>query len=206
MKTIKSASIALFVALLLNGCAASYHRINPQTLNYGGHDIQQGVSISYKHRVMEEKGNKKYAKKEEKSGVRILAVKLTNDSNQALNVSRDLLFYAGNNQVSLMEPTEIFNEIKQQSGWYYAYLALSFMNLYVTTDKGSNTYPVGVIVGPGLTVGNVLTSNKANKNLKNELFEYDIVYRDIQKGETVYGLIGIRSSGYGPLTVKVKAN
>jgi len=36
----------------------------------------------------------------------------------------------------------------------------------------------------------------------NELYQYNILRRDIQKGETVYGIIAVRDLGYSPLSVK----
>ena len=66
MKAIKQ-NVILFLALILLGsCASSYKSINPKTINYVAHDLQGDLSLSYKYDILQEYGNKKYAKKEDK--------------------------------------------------------------------------------------------------------------------------------------------
>ena len=41
----------LILLIVLSGCAASYRPINPTTLNYNSHDMQDGIALSYKYDV-----------------------------------------------------------------------------------------------------------------------------------------------------------
>ena len=49
----------------------------------------------------------------------------------------------------------------------------------------------------------MLVAGNANKKFYEELLQYDILNRDIQKGETVYGLVGFRNLDFSPLTIKI---
>ena len=172
-------------------------------MNYNSHDFQDGVGISYKYDVLRERGNKKYANKETKKGVKLIAVKITNNTDSVINVGRDVAFYSGQSQLFPIEPMAIKESIKQIVPGYLPYLLLTFTNLYVAIGTSTETYPIGLVLGPAITIGNMAMAGSANKNMLNELYEYNILSRDIQKGETVYGIIGIRDIGYSPISVKM---
>ena len=175
--------------------------------SYDSHNLDDGVSLSYKYDVLREKGNRKYATKEDNKNIRIVAVKLTNNTDSTINV-RDITFYSGLNPVIPMDPLAIKNSIKQIVPAYLPYLLLTFVNLYVTkTEDGvptTDTYRIGLILGPGITIGNMAVAGSANENMLMELNDYYILNKDIHKGETVYGIIGLKAMGYSPLTVKKK--
>jgi hypothetical protein len=44
----------------------------------------------------------------------------------------------------------------------------------------------------------------SNKKLYEELTVYNLLNKDIKSGETVYGIIGLKDTGYVPITVKIK--
>ncbi len=205
-KTISKILTFTFV-IILSGCAATYKPINPPTLNYNSHDLQDGIWLSYKYDVLREKGNRKYAKKEDKKGVKLIAIKITNNTDTVINVGKDAAFYSGQNQIFPMEPMAIKESIKQIVPGYLPYLLLTFTNLYVTKSTyysvTTETYPIGLVLGPTITIGNMAVAGSANKNMLNELYDYNILSRDIQKGETVYGIIGVRDMGYIPISVKM---
>lgn len=192
------------IPFLLGSCAATYKPIKPTNLNYGAHNLEDGISLSYKYDVLNERGNKKYSKKENSKGIKVIAIKITNNTDTVINVNRDILFYSGQNQVFPMEPVSIHSNIKQIVPGYLPYLLFSFLNLYVTTGSGTETYRIGLILGPGLTIGNMLTAASANEKLMKELNEYNILYRDIQKGETIFGIIGLKNVEYNPISLRLK--
>ena len=201
----KTISNLLFVTIVvvLSGCAASYRQVNPPTIHYNSHDLQDGIGFSYKYDVLRERGNKKYANKENKKGVKLIAVKITNNTDSVINIGRDVAFYSGNNQIFPMEPMAIKESLKQFVPGYLPYLLLTFTNLYVTNGNTTETYPIGLVLGPAITVGNMAMAGSANKNMLNELNEYYLMSKDIQKGETIYGIIGVRDIGYIPISVKM---
>ncbi len=202
----------LFISLLcvflcfLIGCASSYKTIDPPTLSYSVHTVNDGIGLSYKYDVLREKGNYKYAKKEARNGIKIVAVRLTNYVDTIINVSNDLEFYLGDNQLLLLEPSVTKSSIKQSVPSYLPYMLLSLITLTVTNQNGTKIYPIGLAIGPGITLGNMLTAGSANKKFLKELTEYTILNKDIPPGGTIYGLIGIRDVGFNPITVKRKIN
>jgi len=73
--------IFLFVSIIsLTSCASGYKMIKPKTINYVSSNENNGVKLEYKYDLL----NKKYTNKEVKKGVKLVAVKLTNNSKQDL--------------------------------------------------------------------------------------------------------------------------
>jgi len=207
MDKLISKLLTLTCFITLCGCAASYKPINPVNLSYNSHDSQNGISISYKYDVLRERGNKKYAKKENKKGVKLIALKITNNTESVINIGRNAVFYSGQNQMNLMEPMVVKESIKQIVPSYLPYLLLTFVNLTTTKSQNGmiteqNVIPVGLILGPGITLGNMLVAGTANNNLVSELYLYNILGKDIKSGETVYAIVGVRDMGYNPISIR----
>lgn len=196
--------LILPLVIMFTGCASTYRPIYPQTINYTAHEMKDGVALSYKYDILRERGNKKYAKKEEKKGVKIVAVKVTNNTDSVINLGNDAVFYSGGNQLYPMEPLSVKNTIRQIVPGYLPYIIFTFFNLTVTNSTSIHIYHIGYLLGPALTIGNMAMAGSANANLYRELTEYNIINRDIQKGETVYGIIGIPDMGYNPLSIQLK--
>ncbi|MFZ4462721.1 MAG: hypothetical protein ACOYN5_02685 [Bacteroidales bacterium] len=193
---------AMFI--LMGGCAAGYKSVNPPALEYNSHDLQDGIGLSYKYDVLREMGNRKYSKREYKQGVKVIAIKLTNNTDSTLNINRDIAFYFGPEQVSPMEPLAIKNSIKQQIPTYLPYIFLTLVRLNIHTESMDESFPIGLLLGPAVTFGNMAVAASANKNLFKELIKYHILDKEIKAGESVYGIIGIHENGYNPLSVKIK--
>ncbi|WP_240905194.1 hypothetical protein [Flagellimonas oceani] len=155
--------------------------------------------------------DKKYEKKEEKNGVKLVAVKITNNSDRDIMFGKDVaLEYENGNGVYIMENEKVFKTLKQSPASYLWYLLLTPLNLY-TSKPGPNglpvetsSTPIGLVLGPGIAGGNMIVAGSANKKLKTELLEYNISGTVIKKGETKYGLIGIRTDTYDALKLKIQ--
>ena len=209
-KMIKISSLLAF-AMLMNSCASGYKKINPETINYVSKSIESNILLEYKYDLL----GKKYKKKETKNNIKLIAVKITNNTEKEIVLGRDFkLSYENGNEVSLIETEKLFKTIKQSPASYLWYLLLSPVQLYsgtTTTSNGyytetkpANSFPIGLIVGPGLAGGNMIAASSANKNFKNELMQFDLNGKTIKKGETVYGLIGSNSNSYDSIKVKVQ--
>jgi len=193
------------LSILLNSCASSYHSINPNGINYYSNDINNGITFEYKYNLLE----KKYAKKETKSGVKVVAVKITNNSEKDIVFGKDLqLTYGNGRELHLLENHQVFKSLKQNTATYLLYLLLSPMTLDKTTSNGNrietSSTPIGIAVGPGLAGGNMIAASSANKKFKTELLQFNINGMTIKKGETRTGLIGIKANNYD--TIKIKLN
>jgi hypothetical protein len=209
-KMIKISSLLAF-AMLMNSCASGYKKINPETINYVSKSIESNILLEYKYDLL----GKKYKKKETKNNIKLIAVKITNNTEKEIVLGRDFkLSYENGNEVSLIETEKLFKTIKQSPASYLWYLLLAPVQLqsgttttsngFYTETKPANTFPIGLIAGPGLAAGNMIAASSANKNFKNELMQFDLNGKTIKKGETVYGLIGSNSNSYDSIKVKVQ--
>lgn len=193
----------LFIAIsTLTNCASGYKMIEPKSINYVSTNETDNVKLEYKYDLLD----KKYAKKEVKKEVKLVAIKITNNSEKDLMFGRDAkLTYENGTEIFVMENEKVFKTLKQSPASYLWYLLLTPMNLY-TTENGEQTSstPIGLAVGPGLAGGNMIAAGSANKKFKTEMLEYNINGTLIKKGETKYGLIGIKSDSFDALKLKIE--
>jgi hypothetical protein len=176
--------------------------IEPKSINYVSTNETDNVKLEYKYDLLD----KKYAKKELKKGVKLVAIKITNNSEKDLMFGRDAkLTYENGTEIFVMENEKVFTSLKQSAASYLWYLLLTPLNLY-TAENGQQTSstPIGLVVGPGLAGGNMIAAGSANKKFKTEMLEYNINGTLIKKGETKYGLIGIKADSFDSLKLKVE--
>lgn len=75
MRSIKI-PLLLISVITLTSCASGYKMIGPKSINYVSRNENNGAKLEYKYDLLD----KKYAKK----GVRLVAVKITNESDKDL--------------------------------------------------------------------------------------------------------------------------
>jgi hypothetical protein len=189
--------ICIVIICILSSCAASYKRINPGNLKYPDLDDS---TFSYQYNVLLKAGNRKLSKKEAKSQMRVVAVKIFNNTGQTLEYRKNFRIYSGNNEVNLLGPVVTSANIKQTAGLYLLYLALTPTTLNV---DNSGSIPIGLVIGPGIALGNMFVASGANKRFKEELLDNDLENRAIANGESFYGLITIKDNGFMPLSFKL---
>lgn len=202
-RTIIQAAV-FFAAVLTAGCASVYKPVHPPSVNYSSPVVQDSIEFSYRYNMLYEKGNKKYANKEHERGVSVIAVKLTNQSDKTINIGEDIRFYTGTNQLLVMKPRVAGNMLKQSPASYLPYLLLCATTLTVGSGNSAEVFPVGLLIGPAVTGRNMLVASDANIDLYKELDEYSILDKELKKGDTVYGLIGIGGIGYDPIHIRLK--
>ncbi len=194
---------ALFITL--TSCAASYKSISPEQIRYTHSPQDEGISFTYQADVLGASGNKKLAKKEDKFDIRVVAIKITNNTGRDLNFTDDLDLLVGLNTVEPLHPREITSKIKQSTASYLLYLLLTPLKLYAQNQNGEvSTYDIGYGLGPGLTAINMGVSANANSSFQDELNEYDLYNKTIPNGETVFGLIGLPNYNFSAITLRVK--
>ena len=161
------------------------------------------VDLGYRYAVLADKGNRKYAKKEAKTGIKLVALSLTNKTDKELAFGKNMRLFSGEIETPIVEHDIVARSLKQIAPGYLGYLLLSFVNLYVDNGYERKIYPIGLVLGPGIAIGNISVATTANKRFKAELLRQNMLNRTIKPGETAFGLIGIRNSGFNPLSVKV---
>ncbi|EMR03644.1 hypothetical protein [Cesiribacter andamanensis] len=209
MKLVKAFCLVLTCAVVLSSCAGSYHQIYPRSLEYSYATAAQApVTLGYRYDVLSQRGNKKFARKEEKNNIQLMAVQLTNNTSTPLVFGRDIQLTNNNVVVNPLPSGLVHKQLKQQAPLFLLYLLMSPMK--VTVTKATNgfvteqsVYPVGLILGPALGVGNMVVASGNNQKFQAELLQHDLVGRIIQPGETVYGLVGVGHTGYAPLSVRL---
>jgi hypothetical protein len=201
-KTILKAVI-ITATILLSGCAMFYRPISPDKINYNILEKQNGVEFSYHYDILKNRGNKKMAKKEMYSGLKIVAVKITNNTDSSICIGSNYAFFTGTNIVTPLPPVIIKNAVKQSVIGYLPYFIGALGNSNVTYNgRVVSTFNFGIILWPAIAIGNMVTASTANANLLKELYKYDLTGKKINPGETVFGIIGIQDSGFIPLTFR----
>lgn len=206
MKLIKITLLSIAISTLTN-CASGYKLIEPKSINYVSSNETGDVKLEYKYDLLD----KKYAKKEFSKGVKLVALKITNDSDKDLTFGKDAkLAYKNGNDVYVMDTESVFSSLKQSAASYLWYLLLTPVNLYTTTtdsngfQENTSSTPIGIVLGPGLAGGNMIAVGSANKKFSSELLSYNINGTLIKKGETKYGLIGIRTNSFESLKLNIE--
>ncbi|MFI2742722.1 hypothetical protein ACG2LH_08285 [Zhouia sp. PK063] len=197
----------LFITIitLTASCASGYKAINPETTSYVSSDTKDGVTLQYEYGLL----HKKYRKKALKNDIRLAAVTIKNESGKDLVFGKDLILTNSNgNLVYLMTTENLYQTLKQKPASYLWYLLLSPLQLYTNdSNNGSeseSSFPIGLIIGPGLAGGNMIAASSANKNFKQNLQTYNLNGITIANGQTVHGIIGIQSKSFDALKVNVK--
>ncbi len=181
----------------------------PQKLSYNNNSTEGPIAFSYQHGTLRMLGNKKYAKKEDRKGIRVVAIKITNNWDRTVTFNQDLKLYNGNNEVVVLAPEYVHQQLKQGVAIYLLYAPLTFTRLvfYGTDASGRTTVnsriPIGLALGPGITIGNMAVAGTANKRFMEELRTYNLIGRQLQPGETVYGLIGVQDFTFNALSAKI---
>lgn len=197
----KLRTTALLFIFFITGCASSYQMINPQTLNYLSNCTDKSVTIDYKYNLLKDK----YAKKEIQNGLKVLAIKVTNNSGRDLVFGKDIkLVYGNGNEITIIETDQVFQLLKQHPASYLWYLLLTPAR-FTTSSNGqqTNSIPIGYALGPGITAGNMIAASSANDSFKKELIKYNIIGTTIKSGDIVYSLVGINSNSFENIKVKV---
>src|SRR5690606_25601958 len=103
-------------------CASGYKNIQPKTINYLSTNSDSGITMEYKYNLL----HKKYAKKEVKKGVKLIAIKVKNESDRDVMFGRDIkLTYENGADVQIMENEKVFKTLKQSPTSYLFYFLLS---------------------------------------------------------------------------------
>jgi hypothetical protein len=201
--------VLLTVLLVIAGCASGYQKINPSTINYLSKNDLNNITLEYKYDLL----FKKYKKKESNNNIKLVAIKITNNSNIDYTFGNNLnLSYENGSSVLILDPNQTFKIIKQSPASYLWYLLLTPMQFYsgsTTTNSlgqyqsSESSFPIGFIIGPGLAGGNMFAASEANKNFRKDITDYNIIGKTIKKGETVSGLLGLQSVGYEALKLKL---
>lgn len=200
----KSLCGLVLIAVLLNSCASSYTRINPEAVRYENNYTADNIDFSYRYAIISDAGNKRYAGYEREYNIQVVAVKIKNNSGGTLKIGDDIKFYTNDKEVQSIESVTASNQLQQGFIGYFLYLLLTPLKLFVASGENVETYPIGFILGPGITAFNVFEATSANSNIKDDLIKYNVIGKELKSGETLTGILILRQDGYNALSVKLK--
>ncbi len=207
MKQIFKLLVLSITILSMTSCATGYKSIEPKTVRYNSTSKDKDVVLDYQYNVL----TKKYYKKENRKGIKVASLKITNNSDKDLVFGKDLkLVNRDENELILLDNTFVYKQLKQSVPTYLLYLLLTPLKLFTssgdTNSRGEveqNSIPIGLVLGPGITGINMITAGNANDKFKKELNNYNLQGKTIKKGTTAYGIIGIQGNSFQSLAVKV---
>jgi hypothetical protein len=133
-------------------------------------------------------------------------VRIENHSNEKIIVGENARFYCGDNPVYIFQTAEAYRMLKQKWPYYFFYLGLTPLSGTFAIGGLYAAGPVGIIIGPGLTLLNSLKASKANKRLQSELEQNSLPNHEIMPGEVAGGLIVIEGDLNNPLYLKFNKN
>lgn len=197
---LKRTAYLLITGLILVSCAASYKPILPYRMSYGTLQNGGGLDYSYRYGILTETGNKKYANKEAKHGVKLIAIQVENTTDQEIILREHAKFYVGGKIIFPMEAKQVQQQIKQPAGAYMLWTLL-WLNFTKCENRDCTTIPLPI----GLLIGLINTgkASGANKALYTELIANNILDKKIAPGEKATGLIGISSEDSLPMEIKL---
>lgn len=202
-KRILNLFLAVVSGVFFASCASTYNPITAERVNYPNPLIKDSVEFSYQYDLLLARGNSKYVKHERKGGIKLVTVKLTNNSSKPFVLNRDATIYSGNKIYRVIEAKYMYDKLKQKPAGYLFYLLLTPLQLNRVSANGTVTStPIGLPLGPGLTLINFAAAVSANDKLKKELTRDYLKDRVILPGETVFGFVGLRSILNDPLELR----
>ena len=195
------------MVLINYGCASSYKVAEPEKLNYISYSSNNELKLFYKYDVLKNK----YAKKEMRSDIKLVALKIENNTSKSYVFGKNLFLEFSNGEpVTIVDVESTYNTLKQGSAIYLLYLLATPFNLYTyeTNSYGikeeTSSTPIGLVIGPGLTAGNMIASGSANKKFKKQLENNYLINKKIPPKKTTYGLLPIKINNFDALHLKVK--
>ncbi|OHX67992.1 hypothetical protein [Flammeovirga pacifica] len=203
---IKRLCLLIAANFLLFSCASSYHPIAPQSVHYQSSNKLDDYKLKYRYNVLK---NNRYKKKEDRKNIHLAAIEFTNNSDHEVVFGNDVYLVSSNgDHIFPVSTQEAFVGLKQSVASYLLYFLLCFVNITVTkTDNYGNVdqsqYPVGLILGPSISIGNMIAAGSANTKFKDELEKYDIMNKTIQPGETRHGIVALLTPDYPALSLKI---
>ena len=112
-----------------------------------------------------------------KKNVKLVAVRITNNSKRDLMFGEDIeLTYENGSELYVLENQKALEILQQDLSSFLYYLVFTPANVYKTeTDRNgseeSSIIPIGLILGPALTGVNMIVANAANSKFKEEILK-----------------------------------
>lgn len=194
----KNLTLLVLVSLFVSSCASFYKPIDPHNFNYDS--MEKGEDLSYAHKkdILTITGNNKYAKQEDKQNISLISVKIQNNTTNVISVKEDVKFLVNNAEVTPLDTYVVEQKIKQRNIALYALYGL--MVFYVEENGERTNYPIGIPIA----IGNIAVAASSNGKFRDNFAAENIMNKEIQPGETVYGMVAFRDLYSKNLTLQLR--
>ncbi len=199
--------LALITSLCIS-CAGPYRGLTPSLLPFNNSQTSGPLEISYAFEAQKINRNKRYAKKEDKFGMKAIGVRIKNNSNSAVTLTESNLAVYVNNSRAVYIPSDIYaSKVKQTEAFYMLHTlwGIGYERTETVSSQGgfitTSTVEERVTINPLIVLGPYNTIRAANANAKHKriLNETSIFNKTMAPGETLFGTILIKSSTYEAL-------
>jgi hypothetical protein len=189
---------------VLTSCGVSYKPLTLGSLPFQNTaPVKDKVTIGYQYDIQLLTNNKRYSKKHRKAGYAAVGVRIKNDSDQPIQISKSNLKVAiGSSELQPLGTSVYTAKVKQHPAshllhalwgpWQFTHVEYG--------NKSENSfkyYPVGAAVG----LINMIIASMGNIKHEEALKANDIFGKTVAPGQTVDGVILLQPrGGYQPLT------
>jgi hypothetical protein len=204
--------IQLILIPLICGCTSTYHSMSLGLLEYSKADTVNNISYSFHFHTLSDFSNKKYEQKGIQNNIRLVAFNFENLSSRRINLANDLEYFEDHTKIIYpKEPNSIYNSFALSPKKYLWYLPLVMVNAYWFESYRAGVYnnshlriiPIGIFIGPMLTLFNFSAVKKANINFGKDLDKYS-PFTSIEPGEKKYVLIPFENISEQPIRIRLK--
>jgi hypothetical protein len=201
MKMNKTLGIIL-LAIIISSCARRYNVINTKIMNYYNKQVSENVEFSYIYDIQFDAGNKRYTIKEKKNNLAAIAIKITNNRDSAIHITRSNLNVKSENgdNVPFIDPKIYCKRVRQSSEIFLLYAIMGVSVITTEDEKGnvdSEFYYNPLYAG--IALGNFIAGEVANSKHKKYITQNQVFDKTVQPGQTVYGILIIPENNYPKL-------
>ena len=157
--------LSAHIAVVFTGCANGYKQLSKFNYTYDGvTNNELPLKIEIARGAFSKSGNRRYDIRSNKSNTDMLAIKITNTSNESITLPEDgFQAYMGGGRINELSPDELKNVTKGAPGLFMIW-SLLWVVIYSSSSDGASSVipiPVGAFIG----LGNMLAAQSANNNL-----------------------------------------
>jgi len=184
----------LAVTVVLSGCAHGYSAIETQSVPYGSASESESVTFEYRLNALEAAGNGGFAKKSRKESVAPIPLRVTNNRDEAVRITRETLDVTSGSAAPYLVPAaKAADDIGQAHGWHALW---GLLNVFYTGPDGNTIY---LPVGPAIGLFNIIRGASANSSLESDFNEKSLYGRSIEPGQSAQGLVFVADGNGQPL-------
>lgn len=211
MKQKSFIAIAILI-LLVSSCARPYRKINMSAVPFNEFRSDQNISYSIRQGVLYNMRNFFFARREMKKNLSLVALKIVNNSDTAININ-DLKFTCGALlPIQQMEVKDYFNAVKQKPAlyWLYSLGAVVYPKPAVYRDPVTDIqYPkpnnpkkfikngkqfIPIPIGLPIAAANYAIAYRSNKKMLLDFQLLNLTNRIVQPHDTIQGILMFKNT------------